>query len=264
MKLYKLTDGKNQTMNGTQWGENVTHTADGKSTELCNEHWLHAYVDPVLAVMMAPAHVSYSQTKMWEAEGTVGLEKTDKVGCTSLMTVREIPIPVVTTSQRVKFACLVAREVYELWKTYDNDGKWLKWYEAGCTKDYDTAYAAASSAEAAAYSAESAASSAYAAASSAEAAAYSAEAAASSAYAAASSAEAAAYSAEAASSSAYAAVSSAYSAASSAEAEASSAYAAASSSEAAASSAEAADYAAIAAKIDLVKLAQSAMNMESK
>ena len=132
MKLYKLTDGNNQTMNGTNWGENVTHTADGKSTELCNEHWLHAYVDPVLAVMMAPAHVTYSQTKMWEAEGVVGLEKADKVGCTSLMTVREIPLPVVTTEQRVKFACLVAREGYDLWKKYDKDGAWLKWYEAGC------------------------------------------------------------------------------------------------------------------------------------
>ena len=43
MKLYKLTDGNNQTKNDTQWGENVTHAADGDSTELCNEHWLHAY-----------------------------------------------------------------------------------------------------------------------------------------------------------------------------------------------------------------------------
>ena len=137
-KLYKLTDGNNQTKNETQWDENVTHTADGKSTDLCNEHWLHAYTDPVLAVMMAPTHVSYSQIKMWKAEGVVGLEKSDKVGCTSLTTLREIPMPVVTTEQRVKFACLVAREVYDLWKKYDNGCAWLKWYDAGCP-----AYAAA-------------------------------------------------------------------------------------------------------------------------
>ena len=141
-KLYKLTDENNQTKNATQWGENVTHTADGKSKELCNDHWLHAYTDPILAVMIAPAHVQYGTIKMWEAEGDVGLEKPDKVGCTRLTTLREVPLPEVTTAQRVRFACLVAREVYDLWKEYDKNGVWLKWYEAGWPADAAAARAA--------------------------------------------------------------------------------------------------------------------------
>ena len=132
MKLYKLTDENNQTKNATQWGEGVTHTVDSKSDVLCNEHWLHAYADPILAVMMAPVHVSYSIIKMWESEGDVGLENPEKVGCMRLTTLREIPLPAVTTAQRVRFACLVAREVYDLWKRCDKDGAWAKWYDAGC------------------------------------------------------------------------------------------------------------------------------------
>ena len=131
-KLYKLTRQDNTTYNGTKWGENVTHESDGLSKELCNNHWLHAYQDPLLAVLMNQVHANISNPKLWECDGDVGLALPDKVGCTKLTTIKEIPLPEITTAQKVKFACLCARKVYRLWKKYDKDGAWLKWYNAGC------------------------------------------------------------------------------------------------------------------------------------
>ena len=99
MKLYKLTDEKDQTFGGCQWGENVTHKADGKG-ELCTEHWIHAYTDPILAVLMNPIHGNYDTDAghMWECEGKIGIDdKGRKVGCKKLATVKRIDMPKVTT-----------------------------------------------------------------------------------------------------------------------------------------------------------------------
>ena len=159
MKLYKLTKQDNTTQNDTLWGEGVTHEADGKSTELCNNHWLHAYTDPLLAVIMNPAHANIGNPKLWECEGDVGLEQADKVGCTKLTTLKEIPLPQITPSQLIKFACLVAREIYPLWDKYDKDGVWLKWYDGGCQPD--DAANAANAANAACYAANAASYAAY-------------------------------------------------------------------------------------------------------
>ena len=109
MRLYKLTDEYGQTYNNTQWGENVTHTASGEG-ELCGPGWIHAYTHPLLAVLLNSIHADFRSPILWEAEGEVG--KTDhglKVGTTSLTTIKQIPLPKITTEQRVRFAILCAR-----------------------------------------------------------------------------------------------------------------------------------------------------------
>jgi len=119
VKLYKLTDENGRTYGGTQWGEGVEHTALGTG-ELCGPGWLHAYTgsesDPeagaLLAVLLNPIHANFQPPRLFEAEGDVG--KTGyglKVGCTRLRALREIPLPVVTTEQRVRFGILAALEV---------------------------------------------------------------------------------------------------------------------------------------------------------
>ena len=125
--IYKLTDHKNRTKYNTAWGPGVTHTADGYSTELCNEHFVHAYADPYLAVLMNPVHANIKNPKLWECEGVVKIEQPDKLGCTSLTTLREIPLPVITTAKCRKFALLCTMEVYPLRQIYDIDGVWLEW-----------------------------------------------------------------------------------------------------------------------------------------
>ena len=111
--LYKLTNPDFTTHGICLWGENVTHTADGEG-ELCSEHWLHAYEHPLIAVFMNPIHGDFSNPILWECDGIVGI--TDhglKVGCTSLTTLRQIPLPVVTTEQCVRFAIACAVSVYQ-------------------------------------------------------------------------------------------------------------------------------------------------------
>lgn len=127
--LYKLTALDKTTCGNTLWGEGVTHTADGKSRKLCNEHWIHAYRDRLVAAMLAPAYLHDGNYIMWTCEGDVGLDHADKCGCTSLTTLRQVEVPKITTAQRQKFAQLIVFEVYPLWAKYDQDGivgKWLR------------------------------------------------------------------------------------------------------------------------------------------
>jgi hypothetical protein len=142
--LYKLTNADDQTRGETQWGEGVEHTADGGG-ELCTAAWIHAYVDPVLAVLMDPIHGCFldSDAHLWECDGDVGVDDGTKVGCTRLKTLRRIPIPEVTTEQRVRFAILCALEVYD-------DPDWVKWAKGWLDGKNRAAYAAHAAARAAA------------------------------------------------------------------------------------------------------------------
>ena len=145
-KLYKLTDVDRYTRNNTKWGKNVTHTTDG-SGELCGPGWLHAYTDPLLAVLLNPIHCNYSRFRLWEAEGEIGKnDKGLKVGTRSLTTIREIPIPKITTKQKIRFAILCAMAVYkdETWTDWANN--WL----SGKDRSAATAVVAAEAAETAA------------------------------------------------------------------------------------------------------------------
>lgn len=113
--LWKLTGPAPDWATGdTHWGDGDTHTA-----------WIYAYTDPLLAVLLDPIHADIGpDAVLWEAEGEVG--RTDRglrVGCTTLTTIRQVPLPVVTTAQRVTFGILCAREVCD-------DPAWRAWADA--------------------------------------------------------------------------------------------------------------------------------------
>ena len=111
IKLYKLTDGDGQTRGGTQWGPGVSHSGTGEG-ELCGPGWIHAYEHPLVAVLMNPIHANFQNPRLWEAEGEVGLRDGQiKCGCKTLTTIREIPLPSITTEMRVRFAILCAKGV---------------------------------------------------------------------------------------------------------------------------------------------------------
>ena len=109
--LYKLTEQDCTTHGGCKWGDGATHETDG-SGDMCGPGWLHAYTHPLLAVLFNPIHANFSNPLLWECEGEIG--KNDrglKVGCTRLTTLRRIPLPEISTEQRVKFAILCALKV---------------------------------------------------------------------------------------------------------------------------------------------------------
>jgi len=124
-KLYKLTDRDGQTRNGTQWGHGMSHSGTGEG-ELCGPGWIHAYEHPLIAVLVNPIHANFPNPRLWEAEGEIGLRDGQlKCGCKTLTTVREIPLPAVTTEMRVRFGILCAKEVcaYPAWSTWAD--RWL-------------------------------------------------------------------------------------------------------------------------------------------
>ena len=113
MKLYKLTDKNNYTFNDTLWGKNVSHSGTGEG-DLCSPGWIHAYLSPELAVLLNPSHVGFSNPKLWEAEGEVSLNDNGlKVGCKTLTTIRQIPLPEFTINQIIAFGIYCALEVYK-------------------------------------------------------------------------------------------------------------------------------------------------------
>lgn len=110
-KLFVLTDQNGQTYDRCQWGEGVGHRASGKG-RLCTSGWLHAYTDPLLALLLKPVHAGIAAPILWEAEGCVGETDGLEVGCTLLTTIRRMPIPVITIEHRVRFAIACALQSY--------------------------------------------------------------------------------------------------------------------------------------------------------
>ena len=143
MKLYKLTDALNQTRGATQWGPGVEHTADGKG-EMCSEHFLHAYTDPLLAVCMDPAHCDFGRAgRLWLADGDAPANDGTKVGCTRLRTVRRIPKP------RKPARAVLTRWAIYCAKHVTTDARWL-WWAAWWLNGKDRTASAASAAYASA------------------------------------------------------------------------------------------------------------------
>ncbi len=118
---YKLTDAQGQTRDRTQWGENVTHNAPGEGDKLCTAGVIHVYDSPLKAVLFNPIHAGFRDPHLWEC--TVQRDVADdglKVDVKSCTTVRQIPLPVITTAQRVRFGILCTLGVYE-------EPGWVTW-----------------------------------------------------------------------------------------------------------------------------------------
>lgn len=140
MKYYKLTDEKNQTRDGTQWGEGITHKAAGKGKELCTEDVIHVYDHPLKAVMFNPLHANFTNPHLWEVKvRKIVANDSLKVGVKSCTTMREIPLPEITIEQRGKFAIYCALEV-------SSDKKFIKWAKGWLNGTDRTAGAAAGAA----------------------------------------------------------------------------------------------------------------------
>ena len=89
MKAFKLTDVNDQTYNKCQWGESITHTADGGGV-LCSKKWIHFYQNKYLAVLFNPMHGNFdTNMHMWrgKATGKFKHDKGLKSGCTKLTSV---------------------------------------------------------------------------------------------------------------------------------------------------------------------------------
>jgi hypothetical protein len=90
--------------------------------DLCWEGWLHFYHSPDLAVLLNPIHADFKDPVLWEAEcrGKSLDDRGLKIGWTEARIVKKIKLPKWTTTQKVAFGILCAKEVF-----FDN--VWNRW-----------------------------------------------------------------------------------------------------------------------------------------
>ena len=142
MKLYKLTDTDGRTRGDTQWGPGITHRAMSGSKcakcggGLCTHHYIHAYLDPLLAILLNPIHAEFDSPRLWLAEGRIARRDGQlKIGCKQLTTIEELSLPAITTEQLVRCAILVVKQVY-------HESSWNQWAEKWLSGDDRTVEAA--------------------------------------------------------------------------------------------------------------------------
>ena len=114
-KCYKLTDENGRTNNSMQWGENITNIAIGAGTVLCSNGFIHFYMNPLIAALMNPAHGHFKNPILWECkyDESTSLHKPLKSGSKTVKTIKRIPLPQVTATQRVAFGILCAMRVHK-------------------------------------------------------------------------------------------------------------------------------------------------------
>ena len=128
MIAYKLTDQNHRTRNSKlfQLGVPVTVPAENNEWELCTNSWIHFYTDPLIAVLMNPAHANFRTPILWECkcEGEMLFEPL-KSGCKKLTVLKQLDIPDITLINRIAFGIFCTQEVYKnmVWNTWANN--WL-------------------------------------------------------------------------------------------------------------------------------------------
>ena len=145
MKKYKLTDKNMRTYNGFQWELGKEVETDGIAKTLCNDSWLHYYHHPLLAILLNPIHAGIDSPRLFEVKAC-GKHLDDKMlkgGCTKMTLVKELPVPVITTNQKIAFGILCALKVYKektfvLWAN-----NWLSEKDRSKKSVTDAAYTAA-------------------------------------------------------------------------------------------------------------------------
>jgi len=141
---YKLTDENGQTYGGCEWGPGVSHFVPGTGG-LCSDGWIHVYDSPWVAVMMNPCHADFENPRLWECEVS-GSELNDhglKRGVQQCTTVREIPMPALTTEQRAEIAIRCALRV---WANVDFT-RWAERWLDGTDRSAAAAWGAARKAD---------------------------------------------------------------------------------------------------------------------
>jgi len=152
---YKLTNRNLYTYGGFLWQVDRWHETDGEG-DLCGPGWLHAYSDPILAVMMNPIHADFPNPRLFEARGA-GRKLDDyglKCGYTRIRLVKELDVPEVNVIQRVAFGILCALEVCEDSRFRAWDHAWLDGSDRSAESARVAKIAAARSSSTAAMAAE--------------------------------------------------------------------------------------------------------------
>jgi len=111
---YKLTDSKGFTKGNTLWKPGRINLAMGEGTKLCTDGVIHFYNSPIVAVLLNPIHANITNPLLWEIEvdGIVAHDGT-KGGTKAATAIKQISLPEISTTQKIRFAILCTLEVYQ-------------------------------------------------------------------------------------------------------------------------------------------------------
>lgn len=127
MECFKLTGRHLDTYNGFLYTFGVWTPKLGGIGKLCSASWYHVYDHPLVAAMFNPMHANIKRPRLFEASYDGRMATFDdngtKRGVARLRLVKEIPLPALTATQRVRFAIYCARRVYD-------SGAWTLWSNA--------------------------------------------------------------------------------------------------------------------------------------
>lgn len=137
--LFKIVDYLTlETYGGTVWGDGVTHAAAGDpAQDLCTDGYIHAYESDVIANFMNPIHLGFEDGayRIWQATGTVSKSQELKKGCLSLTTDFQISVIAPTDINRIAFAILCSKQIYES----ENWSIWTLGWLSGLDRSAETA-----------------------------------------------------------------------------------------------------------------------------
>ena len=165
LTAYKLLTQDLKSYNNTQWhlGETKRMPDTGNYT-MCSKNVLHCYAHPLLAAFYNPIHANIQNPRLFKIEiDRIVATDGKKQASLEQTLLQELPLPTLSTEQRVHIAILCAKTVY-------TDTSWNAWADswlsgkdrttkaaynaADATNASNIAYAANNAAYAAAYAAD--------------------------------------------------------------------------------------------------------------
>jgi hypothetical protein len=145
-KYYKLLSKEMTSRNDTKWELNVPITILKEGNAMCTDQVLHCYNHPLLAAFLNPIHANIKEPRLFEIIVDEIVDNDGlKFASKSQTLINEIPLPEISTEQRITISIKIAKTVYK-------DEKWNEWADkwlSGEDRSSDAAYAAARAAIAA-------------------------------------------------------------------------------------------------------------------
>ena len=111
-------------------GGNVTHHAEGQGSKFYSDDYIYVYDNPLVAVLLNPIHANFPWPLLWEEDAVdVQSDRGLKFGAKEVTTLRQIPVPEISTEQTVRFGILCALAV-------SKKAQFQSWAEAWLSKTY--------------------------------------------------------------------------------------------------------------------------------
>jgi len=144
MKYYKLLSKEMTSYKDTKWEIGIPIKIEKTGNTMCSDEVLHCYNHPLLAVFLNPIHVNIKEPKLFEIEvDKIVNDDGLKFASKSQTLINEIPLPEISSEQRIEIGIKIAKIVFKDEKWNEWADKWLSGEDRSITAADTAANAAA-------------------------------------------------------------------------------------------------------------------------